>query len=847
MRSILGKASRAVVLAVGLVGLSAAGAPAGAGALGWHSWAGEPTGVFRSGTYSRGEWIYTNGIHQALGANTDGLHRTDYYRAFTVAPTDPGHMTQDVYNALTYDAFGAHRSTHNGDYQLPQNASAWPEGTADLAELRLAVEGGYLYVRWQWNSMPRPDAQIATLTFSGPGGPATASPWPRSARLSSPWERALTVWGTGGTLARAGGGETAVAARTGDHVTEARVALSQLPPGPWTLGGGAGLDDPAAPGRYWSVAPGDASAQAPGSGGPTSPTNVWDLLFAADHPWTFDERHQADELDSGLDSDFQAVDPSALSAAQSNAPPVITGDLTRQFSSRLLIADGIDKQIGLSSAQVPAELRPGVEHGGPVETWKYTGRESYYGMHVPQRYPGSRGAWPLIIYLHGYTGVIDEGFYNPTGLVAAADREGYLFATPMGRGDYFYTGEGDLDVLEALADVERHYRVDPRRIYIMGHSMGGYGSGDVATHHPDLFAAGAPAEGTGSAELYANLRNVPWLQIGAHEDLDPAAKDALAEYHSLSAAGYDAQALVYHTKIHEYSSIYDTLPRIFAHFGAHRLNPDPPTVTWTRETSQDRPDLGLVYDGAYWLRGVRAADPSQLGTVTATSDEIPHPADSPASATRVEGQQIDAGGPSGRTTADYYRTAPASAGPVAPANVLRVQAVNVAAVSVDAARTRLTVRSHPLHILTADDQPLAVTLNALGTGPVTERLDGRPVGRLVIIGGRLLVAAPPGRHEIVLAAVPGPRGAGCSRTATAHFRIHQDNGRVRRVDVYLGVRRLRSVQGRRITRLTLRLPRRGTFVLRIVDSTVTGRQVTTVRRYHNCHKGPPRTSVRRSA
>src|SRR4051794_2048519 len=95
-----------------------------------HDWDGEPTGVFRTATLDHGEWIYTNGLHQAKGANTDTLHRTDY---FPLNPhgDDPTHIPRDLHNALTYDAFGSDRSTHNGDYQRPTDAAKYPNGTAD--------------------------------------------------------------------------------------------------------------------------------------------------------------------------------------------------------------------------------------------------------------------------------------------------------------------------------------------------------------------------------------------------------------------------------------------------------------------------------------------------------------------------------------------------------------------------------------------------------------------------------------------------------------------------------------------------------------------------------------------
>src|SRR5258706_11851529 len=114
--------------------------------------------------------------------------------------------------------------------------------------------------------------------------------------MRAPWDQAITAWGTGAVLSHVQGGDVPLEVRSGDHTAEVRVPVSALPPGPWTLRGGAGLDDPAHPGNYWDVPAGEASSTAPGSGAPTSPTNVWDLLFADDSPWTFDERRQADDL-----------------------------------------------------------------------------------------------------------------------------------------------------------------------------------------------------------------------------------------------------------------------------------------------------------------------------------------------------------------------------------------------------------------------------------------------------------------------------------------------------------------------------------------------------------------------
>ena len=136
-RAALSAAAAALVVPL----LAIPGAGAATDAAGWHRWSGSATQVERTGQYSRGELVYTNGLWKALGADADGLARTDYYAAFKPSPADPTAATFDLYNALTYDFFGAHRAAHNGDAQLPRDAAAYPDGTADLSEVRLAVEG----------------------------------------------------------------------------------------------------------------------------------------------------------------------------------------------------------------------------------------------------------------------------------------------------------------------------------------------------------------------------------------------------------------------------------------------------------------------------------------------------------------------------------------------------------------------------------------------------------------------------------------------------------------------------------------------------------------------------------
>ena len=90
-----------------------------------------------------------------------------------------------------------------------------------------------------------------------------------------------------------------------------------------------------------------------------------------------------------------------------------------------------------------------------------------------------------------------------------------------------------------------------------------------------------------------------------------------------------------------------------------------------------------------------------------------------------------------------------------------------------------------------------------------------------------------------------PKSQSCVDRRKFTFRIHQPRrGRVVSVVAYVNGKRVKTVRGRRITRLTLkRLPRR-TFTVRIVATTNRGSRTVSKRRYSGCKKSKPRTSVR---
>ena len=69
-----------------------------------------------------------------------------------------------------------------------------------------------------------------------------------------------------------------------------------------------------------------------------------------------------------------------------------------------------------------------------------------------------------------------------------------------------YRGTAEQDVMDVLAEVRRDYKIDPNRIYLMGHSMGGYGTWSVAMAHPNLFAAIGPISAPFKGDIEQNRR-----------------------------------------------------------------------------------------------------------------------------------------------------------------------------------------------------------------------------------------------------------------------------------------------------------------------------------------------------
>ena len=158
------------------------------------------------------------------------------------------------------------------------------------------------------------------------------------------------------------------------------------------------------------------------------------------------------------------------------------------------------------------------------------GTVSFSWMKPPKNWNPAE-EYPLYIQLHGLWDVANNSIEyltypylnNPSTSIAFED--GYLLS-PWGRGNLWYQGISETDIWECIEALEKIVYINPRRKYLSGHSMGGYGAWHIAIGSPNTWAAlgihaGALYYG-GENELNSTvahiLRNVPTYFVCGDSD-----------------------------------------------------------------------------------------------------------------------------------------------------------------------------------------------------------------------------------------------------------------------------------------------------------------------------------------
>ena len=154
--------------------------------------------------------------------------------------------------------------------------------------------------------------------------------------------------------------------------------------------------------------------------------------------------------------------------------------------------------------------------------------------------------WPLLLFLHGSGERGDDlkllNKWGPLTWVNQGHPLPMIIIEPQCPEDQHWD---TVRLARLLDQISAEKRVDPKRIYITGLSMGGYGTCDFAATYPQRVAAIASLSGGEDPGLAPRLKTIPsWFFHGAEDEtVPPSLSIDLA--HALQQLGAPAELTIY--------------------------------------------------------------------------------------------------------------------------------------------------------------------------------------------------------------------------------------------------------------------------------------------------------------
>jgi poly(3-hydroxybutyrate) depolymerase len=196
----------------------------------------------------------------------------------------------------------------------------------------------------------------------------------------------------------------------------------------------------------------------------------------------------------------------------------------------------------LAWAEQPPQKAGGSKVQKRTYDFKEAGKEMEYALFVPSTYDKEKKT-PLIVALHGLGGNPQQ-IMRTKGLTDLAEKHGYVVVAPMGynTGGWYGMkvpaglgkggfGKGkdvpenlaelsEKDVMNVLELVRKDFTIDEKRIYLIGHSMGGGGTWHLGRKYPDMWAGLAPIAPAafGAPTGLDKIKRIPVIVVQGDKD-----------------------------------------------------------------------------------------------------------------------------------------------------------------------------------------------------------------------------------------------------------------------------------------------------------------------------------------
>lgn len=207
------------------------------------------------------------------------------------------------------------------------------------------------------------------------------------------------------------------------------------------------------------------------------------------------------------------------------------------------------------------------ETGFDKQTFTQDGYTLNYCLFEPEDLDKTADKAPLVLFLHGagergsdnqsqlknaVLNVVGQGEWADAVVLApqcpSAGNTGSSESdpnkwveTPWTAGNYRQAEVPESKPLHAAAQLVAQYAaydyIDADRVYVVGLSMGGFGTWDILARYPDLFAAGVPICGGGPSDRIDVLKDIPVYAFHGDRDGTVPYTGTQAMYEDILAAG----------------------------------------------------------------------------------------------------------------------------------------------------------------------------------------------------------------------------------------------------------------------------------------------------------------------
>ncbi|MCB0850875.1 MAG: hypothetical protein KDD63_01430 [Bacteroidetes bacterium] len=295
-----------------------------------------------------------------------------------------------------------------------------------------------------------------------------------------------------------------------------------------------------------------------------------------------------------MNQNAQSLIYSYLNADQS----VFTKELVGQLHANDISAQDIEFWLRKGRpVKAPSDFVPGKLSREIPLTCDHVNYDTHFFLYLPRNYQPEKPS-PLLVIGHGGNGNMSKAYARQIAFlsiqdwISIADQFGFILVAPMtekGWGNMGYA-----IVFSLISKIKRWYSIDPDRVYITGHSMGGHLSWRSALALGDRFGAVSPMSGGYdyvARDMMPLLWNVPgYATFGSQEPYQ------IDDYNRkmrtwIKKHGYN---WIIQEKPGGHEIFFDELPRVAGFFLSHPRNLYPAKV-WGqggRKQAVDQPDQG---------------------------------------------------------------------------------------------------------------------------------------------------------------------------------------------------------------------------------------------------------------